>query len=177
MNLNVAGNDLGDVSERFVNLEKFLSRNESCKTLNLSDCRLSTPVLAQMGLGLAKNTTLEKLTLANNDIADKEAIGHLIKGLLENTEGSMLSELDLSKNRITSDGVTPFISLFEQNFKIRTINLRHNVVTDEGAQLLSQAIVNNAYITRLQLDMNPFRHSILIDLEKHTNANLAKVNE
>ena len=44
--LNVSGNDLGDTTERFVNLEKFLSRNESCKTLNLSDCRLQTVTLA-----------------------------------------------------------------------------------------------------------------------------------
>ena len=55
--------------------------------------------------------------------------------------------------------------------------MRHNVVTDEGAQLLVQAIGNNEYITKLQLDMNPLRHSILLDLEKHTSANLQKVNQ
>lgn len=176
-NLNVSGNDLGDTSERFVNLEKFLSRNESCKTLNLSDCRLQLATFAQMGLGLTKNITLERLILASNDIADREALNHIVKGLLENTEGSVLSELDVSKNRITSDCIAPFVDLFEQNFKIRTINLRHNVVTDEGAQLLVQAIGNNEYITKLQLDMNPLRISLLNDLEKHTSANLQKVNQ
>ena len=44
--LNFSGNDFGDISERFVNLEKFLSRNESCKTLNLSDCRLTMAAFA-----------------------------------------------------------------------------------------------------------------------------------
>ena len=55
-----------------------------------------------------------------------------MKGMLENEEGA-LNELDLSKNRIVSDAVQPFVSLFEENYKIRVINLRHNVITDEGA--------------------------------------------
>lgn len=58
--------------------------------------------------------------------------------------------------------------LFEENYKIRVINLRHNVVTDEGAKLIVQAIVNNSYITKIHLDMNPLRHSILEDIDKHT---------
>ena len=39
--LNVSGNDLDDTNEKFANLEKFLSRNESLKVLIMSDCRLS----------------------------------------------------------------------------------------------------------------------------------------
>ena len=53
--------------------------------------------------------------------------------------------------------------------------MKHNVVTDEGAQLLVQALVNNEYIVRLNLEMNPLRHSILEDIEKHTSANQMKV--
>ena len=55
--------------------------------------------------------------------------------------------------------------------------MRHNVITDEGAQLFVQAIVNNAFITKLLLEMNPIRHSILSDIEKHTAMNLHKVNQ
>ena len=66
---------------------------------------------------------------------------------------------------MTSETVEPFVDLFEENLKIRSINLRHNVITDEGAQLLAQAVVNNAYITKLLCDMNPIRHSILADIE------------
>ena len=53
--LNLSGNDLVDTTERFINLEKFLARNESTKTLNLSDCRLSACILTQIGIGLSKN--------------------------------------------------------------------------------------------------------------------------
>ena len=42
------------------------------------------------------------------------------------------------------------------------------MVTDEGAQVLVQAIVNNSFITKVHLDMNPLRHSILEDIERHT---------
>ena len=69
----------------------------------------------------------------------------------------------------------PLSCLLEKNFKIRAISLKHNVVTDEGAQLLVQALVNNEYIVRLNLEMNPLRHSILEDIEKHTSANQMKV--
>lgn len=67
--------------------------------------------------------------------------------------------------------------MFEQNFKIRTLNLRNNVITDEGAQTLAQAVVNNQFITKLLCDMNPIRHSIITDIENHTKLNLQKVNE
>lgn len=99
-----------------------------------------------------------------------------MRGLIDNVDGSGIVELDLSKNRICSTSVQPFVLLFEQNIKIRTINLRHNVIADEGAQMLLQAIVNNAYITKLLLEMNPVRHSILGDIEKHTSINQHKVN-
>ena len=80
-------------------------------------------------------------------------------------------DIDLQNNRMTSDSIQPFVDLFEQNLKIRTLNLRHNVITDEGAQLLAQALVNNEYITKLLCDMNPIRHSILEDIEHHTKQN------
>ena len=53
--------------------------------------------------------------MQSNDIADKETLTHLLRGLLENEEGSALMELDLSKNRISSESIQPFVTLFEQN--------------------------------------------------------------
>lgn len=57
------------------------------------------------------------------------------------------------------------------------MNLRHNVITDEGAKLLLQAIVNNEYITKFLIDMNPIRLSIITEIEKHTSLNMQKVAE
>ena len=75
---------MDDTNERFVNLEKFLTRNESVKTLMMSDCRLSTAMITQMGLGLSQNHTLERLVLQSNEIADKQTLNHIVNGLLDN---------------------------------------------------------------------------------------------
>ena len=127
--------------------------------------------------GLSKNVTLERLNLAENVFNDKESIKNLVRNLLENLEASKLIDIDLQKNQMTSETVEPFAELFEQNFKIRTLNLRHNVITDEGGLLLSQALVNNEFITRILIDMNPMRHSMIADMEQHCAQNQLKVNE
>ena len=124
-----------------------------------------------LSLGLSKNVTLERLNLAENVFNDRESIQNLVRNLLENLECSKLIDIDLQKNQMTSDTVEPFAELFEQNFKIRTLNLRHNVITDEGGLLLSQALINNEFITRILIDMNPIRHSIIADMEQHSAQN------
>lgn len=121
--------------------------------------------MAYIGIGLSKNTTLERIVLSENEFSGRESMHYLVKGLIDNQEGSKLIDIDLQKNRMTSETIEPFIDLFEQNLKVRTLNLRHNVITDEGAQLLAQALVNNEYITKFLCDMNPIRHSILTDIE------------
>ena len=121
--------------------------------------------MAYLGIGLSKNTTLERIILSENELCGRESIHYLVKGLIDNKEGSKLVDIDLQKNRMTSETIEPFVDLFEQNLKIRTLNLRHNVITDEGAQLLAQSLVNNEFITKFLCDMNPIRHSILADIE------------
>lgn len=59
---------------------------------------------------------------------------------------------------MTSVIMEPLAELFEQNFKIRSLNLKNNIVTDEGASLLLQTIGNNQFICKVNLDMNPVRH-------------------
>ena len=133
--------------------------------------------MVYLSRGLSKNVTLERLNLAENVFNDKESIKNLVRNLLENLEASKLIDIDLQKNQMTSETVEPFAELFEQNFKIRTLNLRHNVITDEGGLLLSQALVNNEFITRILIDMNPMRHSMIADMEQHCAQNQLKVNE
>ena len=103
--LDLSGNDLSENQAHFVNLEKFLRRNESCTCLQLNACKLQSPAMAFMGLGLAKNVTLERLSISENNLTDRESIQHLVKGLLENIEGSRLVDIDLQKNRLTSASI------------------------------------------------------------------------
>ena len=44
--------------------------------------------MTYIGIGLAKNTNLEKLSLSDNDIHTKESISYIVRGLLENYDGS-----------------------------------------------------------------------------------------
>ena len=174
--LNFSGNDLSEDQDRFTSVDKFLSRNQSCTLLTLTGCKLQTGSMAFIAGGLSRNTTLERLILSENMFRERESMQHFVTSLIENPE-SKLREVDLSKNQMSTETIMPFIELLEENVKIRHINLRHNVITDEGAKLLVQAIVNNEYVTKLLLDMNPIRHSILADIEKHTTKNMLKVSE
>ena len=58
VSLNFSGNDLSENQDKFVNLDKFLSRNESCLHLTLNECNLGTGAMSFMGSGLSKNMTL-----------------------------------------------------------------------------------------------------------------------
>lgn len=51
--------------------------------------------MAYMGLGLSKNVTLERINLSDNNFCDRESIHFLVKGLLDNKEGSKLIDIDL----------------------------------------------------------------------------------
>ena len=81
-----------------MNLEKFLTRNESCTWLQLADCKLRSPAMVFLGLGLSKNVTLERLNLAENIFSDRESIQELVRNLLENWEASKLIDIDMQKN-------------------------------------------------------------------------------
>ena len=133
--------------------------------------------MVYMGLGLAKNCTLEKLSLSENNFAEKECIHLLVKGLLDNIDGSKVFEIEIQRSRISSKTAEPFADLFEKNFKIRSLNLRNNVINDEGAKLLLHAIVRNDYICKFSVDLNPINHKIINEIEKHTKENQLKVSE
>ena len=130
--------------------------------------------MVYMGLGLAKNCTLEKLSLSENNFAEKECINLLVKGLLDNIDGSKVFEIEIQRSRISSKTAEPFADLFE---KIRSLNLRNNVINDEGAKLLLHAIVRNDYICKFSVDLNPINHKIINEIEKHTKENQLKVSE
>jgi len=103
--LNFSGNSFVENQEKFINIEKFLSRNESCKLLQLSGCKLQATAMAFIGLGLSKNFTLERIVLSENDFCGRESIHYLVKGLLDSQVGSKLIDIDLSGNKMKSETV------------------------------------------------------------------------
>ena len=51
--------------------------------------------MAYLGIGLSKNTTLERIILSENELCGRESIHYLVKGLIDNKEGSKLIDIDL----------------------------------------------------------------------------------
>lgn len=172
----MSGNDLSENQDKFVSLQKFLSRNESCTSLVMTACSLKDQSMVFFGAGLAMNTALVRLNLAENDLLSKEGLNHFMKGLIDNKKESKLIEIDFSKCRFMSKMMQPFAKLFSANYKIRHLNLKNNNITDDGAGELLESMVSNEFITKVVLDMNPIKFNILKEIEAHTKGNMNKVN-
>lgn len=82
LNLNVSQNEMIENPEKFDSVEKFLSMNKSCQTLNLHGCGLSKLHLFHIGDGLSKNTALLKLCLGDNNLSDPLCLKYITDGLL-----------------------------------------------------------------------------------------------
>ena len=87
-----------------------------------------------------------------------------MKGMLE-ADDSKLVELDLSKCNFSSQKIQPLTRLIGINHKIRIINLKGNSITDDGGIELLGSVNANEYITKIILDLNPFRHGIIKDID------------
>ena len=173
--LNVSHNDFSTGQEKFVSMQKFLTRNMSCRTLLMSGCKLKDTAMSFIGLGISENIALTKVSFSENEQITKDGLHFLVKGLLD-ADDSKLVDIDLSKNNINSKTILPIARLLSLNHKIRTLNLKGNSITDEGAAELLGAIVSNEYITKVVLEYNPFRHAIVKDIEAQCKANVLKVN-
>ena len=51
--------------------------------------------MAYIGIGLSKNLTLERIVLSENEFSGRESVHYLVKGLIDNQEGSKLIDIDL----------------------------------------------------------------------------------
>ena len=150
--LNISGNDLSESQEKFQSLQKFIGRNESCQQLLMNGCMLKDAAMTFIGGGLGQNIALLKLSLQENEMITKDGLSYLCKGLIDNKKESKLVELDLQKCRIMSKSMLPFGKLLASNYKIRVLNLKHNHITDEGAEELLEQVINNEYVTKVNLD-------------------------
>ena len=83
----------------------------------------------------------------------------------------VLEELDLSKCGITNEQCKSIAALLDKKYKIRTLNLSNNNITDEGGRLLLSSCQLNPYITKFKLDLNPTRTQYSKDIEQICNQN------
>lgn len=137
LNLNVSGNQMN--SGDFTNFEKFLSGCKSLVTLNISHCGLPRQAFMFLGDGISKNSTLQKLTMTDNDLSDPVMLKFICDGIISSKVEPKLVELDLQRCGINEKGVVPIARLLKCKYKLRVLNLRDNAITDDGASELLQA--------------------------------------
>ena len=168
--LNVSHNEML-TGERFFNLDRFLAVNRSCTTLNLSDCGLGKSEMQFVGLGISKNSTLQKLILSSNVFDEPACLKYLCEGLNNNKAGSKLVELDLQRCSLSSESIDPLVLLVARKYKLRILNLRDNGISDEGASAFLSALKLNPYLTKVSMELNPARLHIVRDIEAYAKQN------
>jgi hypothetical protein len=150
--------------------------DESSKTLQeflmKADCRLQTLILdgadvddqecGALATAVAKNTSLETLSLAKNLIGQAELLNVLHPELVTGGEaiGIMLKEnktltkLDLSWNSIRLDSAIALAESLEVNETLQVLLLAYNSFGDMPSQFLAKALKKNKSLQELDLECN-----------------------
>ena len=150
--LILKGNNLGDdgVWKLTSGLFSKLTRLEE---LDLSKNSISDNSLGEIGRCLPTMRSLMVLRLTENNIKAMSIEG-LITGV-ETTEESKLVELDLSKNQIEASGAVQLAKLLcVASSALEILNVSHNLIGDEGAMTLAEALKSDKVDSRLkELDL------------------------
>ena len=94
------------------------------------------------------NSTLQHLSLADNDIFDQGA-AELADALKLNTN---LQSINLANNRIGDKGAQELAEALKLNPTLTTLDLSGNPIWDAGARAIADALQFNTALTDVQLD-------------------------
>eukprot|EP01006_Ploeotia_vitrea_P040674 TRINITY_DN66446_c0_g2_i1.p1 TRINITY_DN66446_c0_g2~~TRINITY_DN66446_c0_g2_i1.p1 ORF type:complete len:1081 (+),score=140.50 TRINITY_DN66446_c0_g2_i1:81-3245(+) len=160
--------------------------NTVCRRLNLS-FNMITPRGAQaLARLISKNNTLEKINLAGNKLKDEGAtiIAH---ALMANT---CLHILDLQNNEITDTGIEALVEVVskiqDNDPSIRRLNFSEpgeddKLYDDVSCRILAVALLNNTFVTKLNLSNNkigPEGAAFLADLlEENQTLRVLNLNQ
>ena len=101
---------------------------------------------------IAKNTTIKRLYIYNNNISD-EGIKHLAAALKENNNDT-LQTLDLDGNNIGDEGAKYIADMLAVNKTLQRITLDNNKIGDKGAESIATSLTINTGIREMWLDGN-----------------------
>ena len=114
-----------------------------------------------LGSGLSKNSTLTKLVLRENEISDPKCLKSLCDGLANSKQDPRVVDLDLQKCGLQCSSLPALVMLLSRKYKLRSLNLRDNGISDEGAHSLLSALKINPYLSKIDLGLNPARLNIV----------------
>ena len=177
--LNLTGNDavtgIGHMA-----LGESLKRNKTLKTLNISSCGIDDQGMKSLASALEMNGSLEEMNLSGNRVGT--GIGYMALGeSLKRNRGlktlnisycdideqcmkslasafemnSSLAVLDLSwNNAVTGIGLMALGESLKRNRGLKTLNISHCGIDDQGMKSLASALEMNGSLEELDLGWN-----------------------
>jgi len=164
-------------------LARALDTNESVQMIQVSKTPdISAPAVAELTRQIAINSQSPLLKrvlppiVANDPSVTTVALGgsegapifgdtsaNLLALAL--SKNSHVTEIDLSQNDITSEGVEYFADMLEDNSSVTSLNLAFNRIDDRGAQELLRVLRSNDTLIRLGLEGNPISAATAAELD------------
>eukprot|EP00606_Chrysophyceae_sp_TOSAG23-5_P001321 GSChrysophyteH2.ASY1.ANO1.137.1 assembled CDS len=147
-----------------LNLSSNMLHNEGVvavgQLLSNTDCVLNEVMLAKCGVTCADVPLLVKglrasnvkyVNLSNNGIA---VTGSLNLASLMEYDGCTIKNLDLSWNKVGTDGSIAIANALSKNTSLTCLSLSANGISDKGGQMLASALYGNKHIEELLLNQN-----------------------
>lgn len=93
----------------------------------------------------------------------KEGVCEISKAFVENKKALCIKELDLSKCQIENEHITEdmFTMIKSEFCTLKELNLKDNFIKQSSGEGIKEALKVNRNITKLCLDFNPIKHSIM----------------
>lgn len=132
-------------------LKKFIETTTVLTSLDLSQNSIDNAGLVMLTESLALNKTLRHLDLGSNQIGD-ESLAGFVDVLLKNTN-VQLPKLLLNNNQISDPGCVEIAKLFSK-YKLIEADLSNNRIGNDGAEALSNALIENKTLTVMNLEYN-----------------------
>ena len=113
-----------------------LGSNSTLRTLNLWDNRIGAAGATALGKGMEQNSSLQDLNLRSNSLGPDGALG-LAKGLMQ--PGCVLRTLHLRYNAIGDGGATALATMLLRNKSLAELDVSRNRVRSDGVDAIMKA--------------------------------------
>ena len=125
----------------------YIKNNTCLLKLNISRNTINSNGVRIIGKSIKANTTLQTLDISNNIQDDGEA-------MISNCFNGSLKEINISNNRITSNGAKEIATAIRVNTTLKKLDLSCNMLSDDGAAFISEPLKNNVSLQELNISRN-----------------------
>jgi Ran GTPase-activating protein (RanGAP) involved in mRNA processing and transport len=160
----------GELSE----IKHFLNTNEHLQTLNLSNCGIKASHIGDMIEGMHAKSTYNPRS-GNNTLKVLNLSDNRIKSegavflasILENNSNTGLRVLDISKNSIEDEACVTLAKALETNSHLTKLSLKSNFICDEGGKAFLDCFQANKNLIKLCLDRNSIKTRYIVQIKEY----------